>query len=75
MKKITLAVSGLVLLAGSAFADSTNIGAKLSVGNFDASGTHTTNSGSITSGGPAVSSSGDAIFPFASVFLEREKEF
>ena len=75
MKKITLAISGLVLLAGSAFADSTNIGAKLSVGNFDASGTHTTNSGSITSGGPAVSSSGDATFPFASVFLEREKEF
>jgi len=75
MKKLTLAASGLVLLAGAAFADSTNIGAKLSVGNFDASGTHTTNSGSITSGGPAVSSSGDATFPFASVFLEREKEF
>ena len=30
MKKLTLAVSGLVLLAGAAFADSTNIGAKLS---------------------------------------------
>ena len=71
MKKITLAVSGLVLLAGSAFADSTNIGAKLSYGNFDASGTETQN---LTSD-PKLKSSGNADFPFASIFLEREKEF
>lgn len=71
MKKITLAISGLVLLAGSAFADSTNIGAKLSYGNFDASGTETQN---LTSD-PKLTSSGDANFPFASIFLEREKEF
>ena len=71
MKKITLAVSGLVLLAGSAFADSTNIGAKLSYGNFDASGTETQNLAS----DPKINSSGNAKFPFASIFLEREKEF
>jgi hypothetical protein len=71
MKKLTLAISGLVLLAGSAFADSTNIGAKLSYGNFDASGTETQN---LTSD-PKLTSSGDANFPFASIFLEREKEF
>ena len=71
MKKITLAISGLVLLAGSAFADSTNIGAKLSYGNFDATGAETQN---LTSD-PKLTSSGDANFPFASIFLEREKEF
>ena len=53
------------------FADSTNIGAKLSYGNFDASGTETQN---LTSD-PKLTSSGDANFPFASIFLEREKEF
>jgi hypothetical protein len=71
MKKITLAISGLVLLAGSAFADSTNIGAKLSYGNFDVSGTETQN---LTSAAK-LNSSGSAKFPFASIFLEREKEF
>jgi len=70
MKKIILAISGLVLLAGGAFADSTNIGAKLSYGDFDASGTETQN---LTSD-PNINSSGNAKFPFASIFLEREKE-
>ena len=71
MKKIILAISGLVLLAGGAFADSTNIGAKLSYGNFDVSGTETQN---LTSAAK-LNSSGSAKFPFASIFLEREKEF
>ena len=71
MKKITLAISGLVLLCGAAFADSTNIGAKLSYGNFDVSGTETQN---LTSAAK-LNSSGSAKFPFASIFLEREKEF
>ena len=71
MKKLTLAISGLVLLAGAAFADSTNIGAKLSYGNFDVSGTETQN---LTSAAK-LNSSGSAKFPFASIFLEREKEF
>ena len=71
MKKLTLAISGLVLLTGSVFADSTNIGAKLSYGDFDASGTETQN---LTSD-PKLNSSGNAKFPFASIFLEREKEF
>ena len=75
MKKIILAISGLVLLAGAAFADSTNIGAKLSYGNLDATGSETTNSASGASGGAAVNRSGDADVPFASVFIEREKEF
>jgi len=84
MKKITLAIFGLIFIAGSAFADTTNVGFKLSYGNFDASGSHTTNSngaGSTAinfvdgpSGGAKVNSSGDATFPFASLFLEREKE-
>ena len=71
MKKITLAISGLVLLCGAAFADSTNIGAKLSHGDFDVSGTETQN---LTSAAK-INSSGNAKFPFASIFLEREKEF
>ena len=71
MKKITLAISGLILLAGSVFADSTNIGAKLSYGDFDVSGTETQN---LTSAAK-INSSGNAKFPFASIFLEREKEF
>ena len=71
MKKLTLAISGLVLLTGSVFADSTNIGAKLSYGDFDASGTETQNLAS----DPKLNSSGSAKFPFASIFLEREKEF
>ena len=84
MKKITLTFFGLILLAGSAFADTTNVGLKLSYGNFDASGGHTTNSNGVgstainfidgPSGGPKLNSSGDATFPFASLFLEREKE-
>jgi hypothetical protein len=85
MNKLLLAISGLILLAGSAFADSTNVGVKLSYGNFDAAGSHTTNRGGVGStaiafvdgktGGPAVNASGDATFPFASIFIEREKEF
>ena len=71
MKKITLAIAGLMLLAGAAFADSTNVGVKLSYGNFDATGTETQN---LTSD-PKKNSSGNADFPFASIFLEREKEF
>ena len=71
MKKITLAIAGLMLLAGAAFADSTNVGVKLSYGNFDATGTETQN---LTSD-PKLKSSGNADFPFASIFLEREKEF
>ena len=71
MKKLTLAIFGLVLLAGAAFADSTNIGAKLSYGDFDVSGTETQN---LTSAAK-INSSGNAKFPFASIFLEREKEF
>ena len=85
MNKLLLAISGLILLAGSAFADSTNVGVKLSYGNFDAAGSHTTNRAGVGStaiafvdgktGGPAVNASGDATFPFASIFIEREKEF
>jgi hypothetical protein len=70
MKKLTLAISGFMLFVGAAFADTTNIGAKLSLGNFDASGTETQNSAS----DPKLNTSGDATFPFASIFLEREKE-
>ncbi len=71
MKKITLAFMGLLLLAGTAFADSTNIGVKLSYGNFDATGTETPNLASDAK----INNAGNADFPFASIFLEREREF
>jgi hypothetical protein len=66
MKKILTTLACLVGLQGFALADTTNVGIKLSYGNFDASGSETTND-------PAtVSRSGDADFPFASVFIERD---
>jgi len=39
---------------------------------MDASGSHTTNSSTGTSGGTAVNTSGNADFPFGSIFVERQ---
>jgi hypothetical protein len=72
MKKITTALFAFLIGNAVANADSTNIGLKISYGTMDASGSHTTNSGSISSGGTAVNASGDASFPFGSVFVERQ---
>ena len=72
MKKILTTLACLVGLQGFALADTTNVGIKLSYGNFDASGTETPDAASSNAGGTAVSRSGDADFPFASVFVERD---
>ena len=72
MKKILTTLACLVGLQGFALADTTNVGIKLSYGNFDASGSETQDSGSINSGGAAIARSGDADFPFASAFIERD---
>ena len=72
MKKILTTLACLVGLQGFALADTTNVGIKLSYGNFEASGSETQDSGSINSGGTALARSGDADFPFASVFVERD---
>ena len=72
MKKVLTTLACLVGLQGFALADTTNVGIKLSYGNFDASGSETQDSGSINSGGAAIARSGDADFPFASAFIERD---
>ena len=61
----------------SALADGTSIGIKFSNANMEASGSHTTNSttsGSLGSGGAAVSASDDADFNMASFFIEKSFE-
>ena len=68
MKKILTTLACLVGLQGFALADTTNVGIKLSYGNLDASGSETTNLGTTD----RVSRSGDADFPFASAFIERD---
>jgi len=72
MRKISLIIFSILFGSAVANADSTNIGLKVSYGNMEASGSHTTNSGSIAYGGTAVSASGDADFPFGSIFIERQ---
>jgi opacity protein-like surface antigen len=77
MKKITK-LSGVALLLTSisnvAFADNWNIGASASYGNIDGTAKDT----QTTSAGPTVAqtrgaNSGDADFPFASIFVEYAK--
>ena len=77
MKKITK-LSGVALLLTSissvAFADNWNIGASASYGNIDGTAKDT----QTTTAGPVVAqtrgaNSGDADFPFASIFLEYAK--
>ena len=75
MKKLTIAFISVIFLAVSAQADS--VGVRISTANMDASGSHTTNSttaGSLTSGGAAVNSSGNADFMVASLFAEKDIE-
>ena len=72
MKKLTIAFISVIFLAVSAQADS--VGVRISQSNMDASGSHTTNSGSGGSGGAAVNSSGNADFMVASLFAEKDIE-
>ena len=77
MKKITKLSSAALLLtsiSSVAFADNWNIGASASYGNIDGTATDT----QTTSAGPTVAqtrgaNSGDADFPFASIFVEYVK--
>jgi len=74
MRKIILGLATSCLFVGSALADSTYLGVKLSYGTLDADGTNTTNSASGGSGGAALNSSGNMNLPLASIFLEKEIE-
>ncbi len=68
-KLITTAISA-ALVASAVFADSTNAGFRISVGNLAASGTENTN----LSGTDVTQAEKDANFEMASVFVERQIE-
>ena len=68
-KKLITAVISASFVASAAFADSTNIGFKISSGNLSASGVESTNQGS------TVTQTGrDANFEMGSIFVERQME-
>ena len=74
IKKIAPIALLLTSISSAAFADNWNVGASASYGNIDG----TSNDTQTTSAGPTVSqtrgaTSGDADFPFASIFLEYAK--
>ena len=74
MKKIIPTVLLLTSISGAAFADNWNVGASASYGNLDGTASDT----QTTSAGPTVAQdrgakSGDADFPFASIFVEYAK--
>ena len=74
IKKIIPAALLLTCISSAAFADNWNIGASASYGNIDGTAKDT----QTTSAGPTVSqtrgaTSGDADFPFASIFVEYAK--
>ena len=74
-KKTIGIVSAIFFLSNVSYADTTNIGVKLSYGSLEATGTETTDKAGSNSGGTVVDSgSGDGSFPFASLFVEREIE-
>jgi hypothetical protein len=74
-KKTIGIVSAIFFLSNASYADTTNIGVKLSYGSLEATGTETTDKAGSNSGGTVVDSgSGDGSFPFASLFVEREIE-
>jgi len=69
-KKIIVAAISASFLASAAFADSTNIGFRISSGNLAASGTENTN----LSGTDVTQKERDANFEMASFFIERQFE-
>lgn len=73
MKKILISAVIFGLTCFSAFADQTNVGIKITAATMEADGSHTTDSGSINSGGDAVKlSSKEANFEIGSIFVERQ---
>ena len=74
MKKIVISAIIFGMPGFSAFADKTNVGIKITQGNMDASGSHTTDAAASNNGGAAVKSSGDADFVMGSLFIERQFE-
>ena len=75
IKKTIIALMTTFFVAFSALADSTNVGFRVSAATLAASGSETTDSGSIGRGGAAVTQSekdGDFVLP--SIFVEREIE-
>ena len=74
-KKIIIAVISASFVASAALADTTNIGVRISAANLAASGSETTDSGSINSGGAKVTQKErDADFELPSIFVERQIE-
>jgi hypothetical protein len=74
-KKIIIAALSASFIASAAFADSTNIGVRYSMANMAASGSETTDSAAISSGGAAVTQAEqNADFQLPSIFVEREIE-
>ena len=74
IKKIIPTALLLTSISGAAFADNWNVGASASYGNLDGTASDT----QTTSAGPTVAQdrgakSGDADFPFASIFVEYAK--
>ena len=69
MKKLIIAALSATFIASVAFADSTNIGFRLSSGNLAASGTETTNSGTTV-----TQVEKDSNFEMGSIFVERQIE-
>jgi len=77
IKKLLSVIFVSSSIISAANADMTNIGLKISAGTMDASGSHTTNSttsGSLGSGGAAVSAAADETFTYGSIFVERQFE-
>jgi hypothetical protein len=70
IKKLTIAAFSALLVASSAFADSTNFGFKISSGNLAASGTENTN----LAGTDVTQAEKDANFEMPSFFVERQLE-
>ena len=69
MKKITILAISLLFSISAAFADSTNVGFKVSSGELTASGTETTNLGAASI---VTQKEREADFQMASFFVERE---
>ena len=74
-KKIIIAAISASFVATAVFADSTNIGVRYSSATMLASGSETTDSGSVNNGGAKVTQKEqNADFQLPSLFIEREIE-
>ena len=69
-KKLIITAISAALIASAAFADSTNVGFRISAGNLAASGTENTN----LSGTDVTQAEKDANFEMPSFFVERQLE-